>query len=343
MPIITFSPRAIAKELLVGLPQRSKSVLTGRYGLSGSQERTLDAIGKEYGITRERIRQIENHGLGLIRDSESYEEHTPKLVDLKRVLEQLGGIVSEEIVLQEVPKSQADRNHLLFLLTVGHHFEDRRENNDFYRRWHVDTQLSDAVERALKMLHESVDSDTLTPEEEFIQLFSRFLKDEGVKPREPEVVVRWLLLSKRLNKNPLGEWGRADSPHVRLKNTRDYAYLTLKRHGSPMHFREVALAIKKLFGRTVHPATTHNELIKDDRFVLVGRGLYALKEWGYNPGVVREVIKGVIEREGALTREEIIERVKRERYVKDATITVNLQSGSFTRLPDGKYVIAQKK
>ncbi len=108
-----------------------------------------------------------------------------------------------------------------------------------------------------------------------------------------------------------------------------------------MHFTEVAKSIENLFGRKTHPATTHNELIKDGRFVLVGRGLYALKEWGYEPGVVRDVIAGILEREGPLTREEIIERVKRERYVKDATIAVNLQHAMFARIPEGKYTLAK--
>ena len=174
-------------------------------------------------------------------------------------------------------------------------------------------------------------------------IFAKFLKAAGVKNRSEEVMGRWLTMSKRVGKNPLGEWGRMDSPHVRIKNTRDFAYLTLKRHGSPMHFTEVAKGIKKLFKRETHPATTHNELIKDGRFVLVGRGLYALKEWGYEPGVVRDVVRGIIEREGPLTREEILDRVKRERYVKDATIAVNLQNPMFVRLSDGRYGLSKSR
>lgn len=108
-----------------------------------------------------------------------------------------------------------------------------------------------------------------------------------------------------------------------------------------MHFIEVAKNIEKLFSRKTHPATTHNELIKDNRFVLVGRGLYALKEWGYQSGVVRDVIVSILEREGPLTRDEIIERVKRERYVKDATIAVNLQNSMFVKNSDGKYGLAK--
>lgn len=340
--MLSFSPKSVTKELLSELPDRSRRVLIDRFGLSAKgEERTLDAIGREYGITRERIRQIENHGISAVRDSGAYSAHAPTLEDLKRVLAVLGGVVAEETILTEVAKSEADHSHIIFLLTVGHHFDERRENNAFKTRWHIDEQLAEAVENALDNLYESIEPNRLTPEDEFLQLFAKFLRQEGVKSKPDEVLSRWLLISKRIGRNPLGEWGRVESPHVRIKNTRDFAYLTLKRHGSPMHFTEVAKGIEKLFGRKTHPATTHNELIKDNRFVLVGRGLYALKEWGYEPGIVRDVIRGILDREGPLTREEIVDRVKRERYVKDATISVNLQNGMFTRLPDGRYSLSK--
>ncbi|KKW23619.1 MAG: RNA polymerase sigma factor [Candidatus Kaiserbacteria bacterium GW2011_GWB1_52_6] len=340
--MLSFSAKTVTKELLADLPERSRRVLTDRFGLSNKGEsRTLDAIGQEYGITRERIRQIENHGLTTVRESGVYVSHGATWDDLKRAIFALGGAVAEETVLAELAKNESERNHIVFLLTVGHHFSDRREDNDFRARWHIDESLVESVEEALTSLYESIEQNRLMSEEEFIQLFAKHLKQSGVKPRPVEVMTRWLLISKRVGKNPLGEWGRTESPHVRIKNTRDFAYLTLKRHGSPMHFTEVAKGISKLFNRETHPATTHNELIKDSRFVLVGRGLYALKEWGYEPGVVRDVIKGILTHEGPLSREEIIDRVKRERYVKDATIVVNLQSALFARLPDGRYALAK--
>lgn len=340
--MLSFQPKSATKDLLAGLPERSRKVLTDRFGLGGkAQRRTLDAIGKEYGITRERIRQIENHGISLVRDSDTYASFTREWNDLKAAVAALGGVLAEETILAELSKTDTDRNHIVFLLTVGHFFDDRREDADFRVRWHVDEQLAGAVEAALSKLYAAIERDRLMPEAEFLDLFAKLLKEEGVRNRPAEILPRWLSLSKRLGRNPLGEWGRTDSPHVRIKNTRDFAYLTLKRHGSPMHFTEVAKTIEKLFGRKTHPATTHNELIKDGRFVLVGRGLYALKEWGYEPGVVRDVIVGILKREGPMTRDEIVERVKRERYVKDATIAVNLQNSAFTRLPDGKYALAK--
>ncbi|HTR19044.1 MAG TPA: sigma factor-like helix-turn-helix DNA-binding protein [Candidatus Paceibacterota bacterium] len=340
--MLSFQPKNVTKDLLSDLPERSRKVLVDRFGLNPSgRTRTLDAIGKEYGITRERIRQIENHGLASVRDSEGYAAHAQEFEEMKRAIAMLGGILAEATILQELAKTPAEENHVIFLLTVGHHFDDRRETSDFHDRWHTDAQLAESVEAALSSLYDAIELNRLTPEEEFLQLFAKHLKQEGVKPRDEHSMRRWLLISKRIGKNPLGEWGRQDSPHVRIKNTRDFAYLTLKRHGSPMHFTEVAKGIEKLFGREAHPATTHNELIKDGRFVLVGRGLYALKEWGYEPGVVRDVIKGILKREGPLSREDIIDRVKRERYVKDATIAVNLQSNAFTKLSDGRYSLAK--
>lgn len=338
----SFQPKSVTKDLLAGLPDRVRRVLIDRFGLQGGGKgRTLEAIGKEYGITRERIRQIESGGIAAVRDSESYAEHAKTLEELKKAVQELGGVLSEDTILSHVPKNEAERNHVLFILTVGHHFNDKREDANFHRRWHVDGSLAEAVETALSDLYDAVEASVLLPEDEFLAQFSKSLKDAGVKNRDEETMRRWLRISKRLGRNPLGEWGRTESPHVRIKNTRDFAYLTLKRHGSPMHFTEVAKGIRDLFKREAHPATTHNELIKDGRFVLVGRGLYALKEWGYAPGVVREVIRNVLERDGALSRDEIIDRVKRERYVKDATIVVNLQHSEFKRQPDGKYALAR--
>ena len=123
---------------------------------------------------------------------------------------------------------------------------------------------------------------------------------------------------------------------------RDYAFLVIRKHGSPIHFKEVARIISEVFKKKAHIATCHNELIKDPRFVLVGRGLYALSEWGYMSGVVKDVIRKILEKNGPLTKEEIINKVMKERYVKENTIAVNLQNSKyFKKNKDGKYIIAK--
>jgi len=172
--------------------------------------------------------------------------------------------------------------------------------------------------------------------------FIKHLDEVSERYKNEEIVRRWLRMSKIIDRNPLGEWGRAESPNINLKGIRDYAYLVLREHGSPMHFSEVAKRIEEVFGKEAHRATTHNELIKDDRFILVGRGLYALKEWGYKEGVVKEVIADILKNENALTKDEIVERVLKERYVKPNTVVVNLQDKRFfTKNKDGSYSLAK--
>lgn len=58
-------------------------------------------------------------------------------------------------------------------------------------------------------------------------------------------------------------------------------------------------------------------------------------------GVVKDVIRGVIEKNGPLTKEDIIKKVLKERYVKENTIMVNLQNPKFfKKQKDGTYAIA---
>ncbi|HET8580938.1 MAG TPA: sigma factor-like helix-turn-helix DNA-binding protein [Candidatus Paceibacterota bacterium] len=338
---LAFSPKAVSLELLAELPDRSRAILIDRYGLSGSaQKRTLEAIGQEYSITRERVRQIENHALAAIRASESYRaHHQTTFQELKSAIDALGSVLSEASIVNALGGAE-DGQHLVFLLTVGQPFQYAKETPEYVARWMTDAQLAEQVHAALAELAGIISRDDLIAEEEIMRRFEGALAKYGVKKADAAQLSYWLALSRMIAKNPLGEWGRADSPLTRVKSMRDFAYLTLKRHGSPMHFTEVAETIEKLFGRKAHPATCHNELINDQRFVLVGRGLYALAEWGYHPGVVRDVIREILAKEGPLSREEVIERVKRERYVKDATITVNLQDTMFVCTPDGKYAVA---
>ncbi len=174
-----------------------------------------------------------------------------------------------------------------------------------------------------------------------VRKFLEHLEDVSEQYKNEEIIKRWLSLSKRIGKNPLGEWGVSESPNIKTKGMRDYAFLVIRKHGSPIHFTQVAKTIEKIFNKKAHVATCHNELIKDKRFVLVGRGLYALAEWGYMSGVVKDVIKKILDKNGALTKDEVIEKVLKERYVKENTILVNLQNPKFFKKnKSGKYVSA---
>ncbi len=335
------NPNKTTKKFLSVLPERSCDVIVRRFGLDdGAQKTTLEAIGKGYGITRERVRQIEANALRNIRKSEAFQKETAIFDELYSLIRDLGGIVSEEELLGYISNKPAVQNHVHFLLVLGDSFYKEKENKYFKSRWHIDHSLADSVHNSLLAVRDDLSAEDLHPEEDIIGLFLQ--KIDGVEPKykKNDVIKRWFGISKEIDNNPFNEWGLAESNNINAKGIRDYAYLSIRQHGSPLHFREVAKTIKDNFGKNAHVATCHNELIKDPRFVLVGRGLYALTDWGYTGGVVRDVIKSVLDKYGPLTRQEIIDKVLNERYVKENTIIVNLQDPKhFKRDAKERYII----
>lgn len=327
---LSFKPKEVTRRLLSVLTKRGQDVLVSRYGLGTKPTKlTLDTIGKKYNITRERVRQIENHSLLAIRKSKAYKDAQPIFAELKALILELGGILAEKDLLKYLSKDLNTQNHFHFLLVIGEEFKREKEDEEFKHRWHVDAELSNKIKTALRKLYSKLSDDELVFEGDLINSFLEEVKDLNEKYKNEEVIKRWLSISHKINKNPLGEWGRASSSNVNAKGMRDYAFLVIRKHGSPIHFKEVAKAITKYFNKKAHVATTHNELIKDPRFVLVGRGLYALSEWGYMSGVVKDVIRKILEKEGPLTKDKIIEKTLKERYVKENTILVNLQNPKY--------------
>jgi hypothetical protein len=340
---LTFKPRQVVSALISGLSKRSREVIEARYGLGKSDKPlTLEAIGKKYGITRERVRQVEAASLVSIRKSDAYKKQQSVFDELALMIDAQGAVVLEEDFLLGVASDKVTQNAVHFLLVLGDSFQKQKEDVEFHKHWYIEEAMANKIRGALRTLYDNLADDALVAESELVSMFLESVQDLNQKYCNEEIARRWLSMSKNIGKNPLGEWGRAESSSVRVKGMRDYAYLVIKRHGSPMHFKEVAKAITELFSKKAHEATCHNELIKDKRFVLVGRGLYALEEWGYQGGVVKDVIQEMIREQGPLSKEEILDKVRRERYVKDNTILVNLQDTKiFKRTPEGLYTVVK--
>lgn len=338
---IKFKSKQVVKRLLSVVGDRSRDVLSSRFGLGEDTKRmTLEAIGKKYKITRERVRQIENYSIINIRKSKEHGKEKEAFDELFKLITDLGSTISEEALLRHISKDKSTQNQIHFLLVIGESFTKEKEDMEFKHRWSVDKELSKKIHNSLRSLYSTLSDDEILLESDMIEKFLENIKDVSEKYKNVEIAKRWLALSKLIDKNPLGEWGKATSQNINAKGMRDYAYLVIRRHGSPIHFREVAKLITELFNKKAHVATTHNELIKDPRFVLVGRGLYALSEWGYMSGVVRDVIKNILEKNGPLMKEEIIKKVLKERYVKENTIMVNLQNPKFfKKSKEGKYSV----
>jgi hypothetical protein len=340
---ISFKPKQVTKRIISHLPERAVDVIINRFGLDPNdlERKTLEEIGRKYNITRERVRQIKENSISLIKKSPAFKAEQVLFEELKTLIHSLGSIVSEHEFLNHISKDKSTQNHIHFYLVLGDMFKKHKEDDHFKTRWSVDDETADHVHDSLKKLYASLKDEDLVPETEMIKRFFDHMKDTADHYKNEEIAKRWLTMSKKISKNPLGDWGKAESQNVSTRGVKDYAYLVMRKHGSPMHFKEVTDAISKTFGRKSHYATTHNELIKDPRFVLVGRGLYALSEWGYTRGIARDVISEILKKEGPLSKEDIIDKVMKERYFKKNTILVNLANSKyFKKNKNGLYTNA---
>jgi len=212
------------------------------------------------------------------------------------------------------------QNQIYFLLTLGEGFERFGETEDFYSLWTTDKASWTTAQKAIDAFYEK-------------------LKNTG-KPLEVKeaLLPSYLEISKKIQKNAKGLYGLKDWPEINPRKIKDKAYLVLKESQKPLHFTQVAGLIDSSL-----PQTVHNELIKDPRFVLVGRGIYALKEWGYQEGQVRDVILNVLKTAGRpLKKEEILEKTLEQRLVKENTIFLNLSNKKyFLRNSEGRYTIKE--
>jgi len=344
MKIVSFDPREVTNQILADLPERSKDVIEKRYGLKGGSK-TLEAIGQSYGITRERVRQIENLAKQQIRESEIFITRAEHAIDeLRRALDTLGGLAEQKMLLDTVSPDIDSENHLYFLLDLADPFYVDKEDKDFHRTWFTNSNNHKQIKKSLQHLYKDLENDEIISEKDIVNRFIARIEYDRVEGEvNQDLARRWLEVSKRIDKNPLGQWGRADSQNINTRGVRDMAYLVLRDAGEPMHFRDIAELTAERFGKRINVATMHNELIKDLRFDLVGRGKYALTDWGFYGGTVAELIAEILKKK-PLTESEVIKTVLERKMVKESTIKINLKNKKmFIQNKDTKKYSVKKK
>lgn len=330
MIIKNFSPYKIVKKEIVQLKENERKVICGRFGIDENRK-TLSAIGNELKLSRERIRQIEKDALKKLA-SLIVEKDNIYVGNILEAFEKEGGISVHEniankfldISLQNKKNEFNSLNLIFFLIPELRKIEKTKE---LEASWVLSKISKDDVVKV-------VDSWV-----EHLQKIKKPLTlDVLLKahPTQNKYQITFLselpLVSKKIVKTETGHIGLASWPEVNPKNVRDKIYFVLKQNGKPMHFNTIALDInEQKFGKKkVVRATVHNELIADKRFVLVGRGIYALSEWGYKPGTVSDIIKGVLsDKTDGMKTEEIVKAVLAQRTVKKNTILINLQTKKY--------------
>lgn len=333
---------------VAGLNPRQKEVIYARFGLdsvSGKGGQTLAAIGEKLHVTRERVRQIENGAIVVIkRNIGRSPELESALAKIAKFIAAKGGIAKKSEVVRYAATiaAGAKENHIDFLADASGIFHLYREDDAFHPFYYVtEKDLKNArtfVEGWVAFLKNR--KDKVFAESYEVQL-AGFMKTKAI---EGEIAENYLSVSKHIHKNPYGDTGLREWPEISPATVRDKIYLVLKKNGEPLHFEDIArhINLAKFDAEKALAPTVHNELIKDNRFVLVGRGLYGLQEHGYEPGTAREVISKILKTKGAMNTAEVMEAVNKQRFFKPNTILINLQNRNFfERMPDGKYRVRE--
>lgn len=322
--------------------EREREIITRRFGLFDRRE-TLEQIGELLGITRERVRQLEKAILIRLKIAAD-DGKIPAVHEIERIvirdLSENGRVARVQDLASRLVGSQAsaeNKAHVAFVAELSPKLTVVSENDDYFHGVGI-AEYGDE-----KKVRASVD--------EIVNTIKKHSEPVGVEAlhamlsyENPNQVRALASLSKRLA-SLKDVWGLVKWPTVNPKNIRDKIYVILAEKSKPMHFSQIAGGIKDsdFKRKDVTTQAIHNELIKDKRFVLIGRGIYALDSWGYSKGTVSDIITKVLKKAGEpLHRDEIVKRVLKSRQVKETTILLNLQSKpEFKRVAKATYTLAE--
>ena len=337
-------PVEIVDDLISLLTDKEANVIVSRYGLRGSQIKTLAALGQEYGITRERVRQIQAYALKKLQRNAVQTNIAEMHVEMMRLLMNYGGVVTE-VELENFLKFQyPDLNEKVQELKLAVVLDDRiiQEHNkvNFQPHFRLSsikiTQIKKTCELAIKLLKK------FNSETDLDLLFSEIRKytKENYLHYANSTLAASLLLDRRLV-NKADKYSLIGWRHINPKTLYDKVVFVLGQEKQPLHFLDIVENIKNqgFDAKKVSLQAVHNELISNPAFVLIGRGIYALKTWGYKDGTVSDVLESVLAKMGPLNLKVLTAEVLKLRKVKPITIQINLSSKKhkFRKNKEGLY------
>ena len=324
-------PLEILNTLLKTLNNKEQEIISRRYGLGNKEIDTLASIGKDFTVTRERIRQIQVYGFKKLQRN----VHKTKLTDLQNwalnTLKEQGDIVTEK-TFENLLKTKFPqyKNNIQELKLASILFNEIvHENNKINIRVHFRNSnislksIKNICTTARKILKNKAES---MSQNQLVSQIQDQIKTDNLNLRK-KLILAAVKLDRRIKVKSdsisLTKWR-----HVNPKTLYDKIFFVLRKQKSPLHFSEITNKIidKKFDNKSVSQQAVHNELINRTDFILVGRGVYALAEWGYKEGTVTQVIQDILQTEGPQSYEQLLDSVLQRRKVKQITVQININN-----------------
>ncbi len=329
-----FDVNDIFHSILDSLAEKERTVISRRIGLNGERE-TLQEIGDTYGITRERVRQIEDVGIKKIGRIMRSSPLMKLQESGEKILKMHGGVMTRDRLISGIIadigfQGVINENIIDVLLQADFNLQRSKPQlgtRTYYHFPEIQKKVIESIHKeSVKLLKKKGDIIENSPFYEMIKinLFSQFGKIESIMI-DSVIDIYFDLVKGEEKYIGLEKW-----KILNPSTLKDKAIYVLKKTKEPMHFLDIAHAITEYFLEPVKISTIHNELIRNEEFVLIGRGIYVLKEWGYRDGTVLEVILDIFNKaKMPLSTEEITARVLKVRKVKTTTIYMNLQNKKY--------------
>jgi hypothetical protein len=333
----------LAEAVLAPESERTREIVKKRFGLSQKESQTLEKIGKDYNITRERVRQIIADVLKKIAAKNSDTNIRKAEEKIAFAIKENDGIIEEQKLINKLGVQGAlEANAVIFFGMALGDIKITNEEGLLKKSWLIDKEIIQKIKEVEQIVGQIFEKNkTLLAGDELADKFFSARADLKGKYSKKEFLNLAGVIAG-IEKNAFGKWGLKNWEEVTPKGTRERIHLILKEKKKPLHFSEIAKLIDeyKLGKRKAHPQTVHNELIKDERFVLVGRGIYALSEWGYERGTIKDVLENILKNSREpLTREEILAKALSLRKVKKATVMINLNNPKFFIKQQNAYAL----
>ncbi|MCF7795740.1 hypothetical protein K9M42_01480 [Patescibacteria group bacterium] len=345
------------------LSEQEIDIIKKRFGIGFNKE-TLEEIGKKYGVTRERVRQIESV---IIKKIDNIQKQNSKLSSLKEeilvLIEEYGGIVEENFLLDNffIDLSNEEKDVTRFILNKLFNdyldiFKDKKTKSVIYKSKNLNLEdfgfIKKNIEEIMNNIKEPLSFDEIMEKLNLLGIFNKtekILTNLYKKSKTDNsklfqnTIYSALHVMNNTDLNIFKKWGMKNWKTINPKRMSDKIYLVLSKEGKPTHFKKITDIINdyNFDKKKARDVTVHNELIMDSRYVLVGRGIYALKEWGYKNGAVSDIIEDILKKsKKALSKKDIIEKVKEQRMVKDSTIYLALTNNpKFKKVKEGYKLV----
>lgn len=349
-PILKLNLTEVIDDIFMVLTEKEREVVVRRFSLDNKGKQTLESIGQRFNVTRERVRQIEKIALGKLKRTvaSSKLRFVPEIAEA--LLKDNGGVMLEEDlitgILDAIENSvEVDWYVVRLALTISTNISCLEKTNLYAPSWHLnsisESKIRETLEHAVKHLKASKQ---VIEHDELHKLLAGQMSKSEIE--NLELFCKSSILVDLRIKSVEEGYGLMTWRHINPKSIRDKAYIVLKKSKKPLHFVEIADTIEahNFDKKKVTVQAVHNELIRYPQFVLVGRGLYALKEWGYQDGTVADIIESLLEKKSPLSKSDITKGVLKQRQVKKGTISLNLQKNpQFVRVGRAVYALDLSK